>query len=234
LLLSSRPGSNAIARLGIYRNNTYASLTAALLATFPVTAQLVDERYLRYVAAAFIDSGLPGEPRLSRFGSRFPKFLAGFGSLKAMPFVAETARLEWRIAEALDEPALISQPVTVLSWLDEPDSAAVALQPSLRLFASRWPALQIWAAHQDGTVPEFVAERLRQPERAAVWRTSGSVRVVALDAAEARFLRMLSLGRPLDRAAGCARAVDPMFDLAGALARIFGCGLVTGVSRNAH
>jgi len=234
LRLSARPGANATARLGVYRNNTYASLTAALLATFPVTAKLVDERFLRYAAAAFIDSGLPDEPRLSRFGSRFPKFLAGLGSLKSMPFVAETARLEWRIAESLEEPALISQPVTVLSWLDEPDGAAIALQPSLRLFASRWPVLKIWSAHQDGVESDFVAERLLRPERAAIWRTGGAIRVVALDAGDSRFLRMLSLGRPLGRAVACAHAIDPMFDLAGALARIFGCGLVTGVSRKAN
>ncbi len=118
LQLSARPGADAVARLGIYRNNTYASLTAALLATFPVTARMVDERYLRYAAARFIDRGLPVEPRLSQFGAGFPHFLAGFEQLREMRFVAETARLEWLVSQALEEPALIAQPLTALSWLE--------------------------------------------------------------------------------------------------------------------
>jgi hypothetical protein len=234
LQLSARPGANPVARLGIYRNNTYASLTAALLATFPVTARLVDERFLRYAAARFIDSGLPGEPRLSQFGARFPRFLAGMEQLQAMPFVAETARLEWSVAQALDEPALIAQPLTGLSWLDEPDQATLSLQPSLRLFASRWPILELWSAHQDADEPELPTVRRGPLQRIALWRTNATVRLGALDAGEMRFLRTLLAGQPLGRAALRGRNVDPMFDLAGALARIFGCGLVTAIARHSN
>jgi hypothetical protein len=234
LQLTARPGANPQARLGIYRNNTYASLTAALLATFPVTARLVDERFLRYAASRFIDRGLPNEPRLSQFGGEFPRFLAGMEQLQAMPFVAETARLEWLIAQALDEPALIGQPLTALSWLDEPDEAALSLQPSLRLFASRWPIFELWSAHQDADEPDLPVVRRGPLQRVVLWRTHAAVRLAALDTGEMRFLRVLASGSPLARAALRARNVDPMFDLAGALARLFGCGLVTAIARHSH
>ncbi|TJW87106.1 MAG: DUF2063 domain-containing protein, partial [Mesorhizobium sp.] len=41
-------------RLRIYENNTRASLTATLMAVFPVTVHMVDERFFRYAASEFI------------------------------------------------------------------------------------------------------------------------------------------------------------------------------------
>jgi hypothetical protein len=234
LQLNARPGADAVARLGIYRNNTYASLTAALLATFPVTARMVDERYLRYAAARFIDRGLPVEPRLSQFGGEFPRFLAGFEQLRQMRFVAETARLEWLISQALEEPALIAQPLTALSWLESPELAILSMQPSLRLYASRWPILEIWSAHQEPGEPQLPPIHRGQARRVAIWRTHDNIRLAALDAGETRFIRTLATGRILEDAALRARKVDPMFDLAGALARLFGRGLVTAISRNTN
>ena len=67
-----------------------------------------------------------------------------------MPFVAETARLEWAIAEALDAASL---PATAVAALDGDDGEAtpeLVLQPSLRFVISHWPVLSIWSAHQDG------------------------------------------------------------------------------------
>src|SRR5882672_6262312 len=94
--------ADPLARLRIYQNNTRSSLTGALMAVFPVTVRLIDERFFRYVASEFIRRYPPVESRLSRYGAGFPRFLKTIDTLSDMPIVAETARLEWAIAEALD------------------------------------------------------------------------------------------------------------------------------------
>ncbi|GIL03112.1 MAG: DUF2063 domain-containing protein [Alphaproteobacteria bacterium] len=229
--LAARPGVDPRTRVNVYRNNTYASLTATLLAVFPVTSRLVDERFLRFAAHRFIASFPPAEPRLSRFGADFPAFLRRFGQLAAVPFVAEVARLEWQIAVALDRPAAPPLPLASLTWLDAPDQAAFSLQPSLRLMVSRWPVFSVWTAHQAEAEPDLAFVRPGRGERLALWRAGASIRLIRLDAARFAFLRSLGAGAPLERAAARALARDRLFDLAAALAQLFGDGLVAGISR---
>jgi hypothetical protein len=212
-------------RLRIYQNNTRASLTSTLMAVFPVTVRLVDERFFRYAANEFIRKAPPTEPRLVRYGSDFPAFLRTFEGLADLPFVSETARLEWAIAEALDQACLPPVPIAALNGTDEtPD---LVLQPSLRQVISHWPVLAIWSAHQDGGAPTRGWHR--KPERISLWRAGDKVRFLRLGSAEFSFRYSLAMGLGLDKAVARALTHEPMFDLAGALVRLFGDGLVTKV-----
>jgi len=216
-------------RLNIYRNNTFASLTATLIAVFPVTLQLLGENYFRYVAGVFIRNNPPQEARLVRYGGSFARFLAGFEDIRRMPFIAETARLEWMISKTLDAPAL---PCCSLGQMgDEEDGLAIELllQPSLRLLVCRWPALEIWSAHQaDGNV-EGLARLTRRPERIALWRSKESMHFLRLDACHFAFLHTLKRRNCLEVAVSRVLARAPDFDLAGALGGFFAEGLVTRI-----
>ena len=216
-------------RLNIYRNNTFASLTATLIAVFPVTLQLLGESYFRYVASIFIRSNPPQEARLVRYGGNFAGFLAGFEDIRSMPFIAETARLEWMIAEALDAPAW---PGCVLDQLEDGEADTVPhlfLQPSFRLLVCRWPALEIWSAHQaDGNL-ELLTKLGRRPERIALWRSSENIRFLRLDAPLFAFLYALRKHANLEAAVGRVLARTPDFDLGGAIAGLFADGLVARI-----
>lgn len=216
-------------RFNIYRNNTFASLTATLLAVFPVAAQLMGESYFRYAASIFIRCNPPQEARLVRYGGNFADFLAGFEDLRSMPFIAETARLEWMIAEALDAPVL---PACSLSQLDDGEDETVPelfLQPSLRLIVCRWPALEIWSAHQAGGNIEALARLRRRPERVALWRSRDTVRFLLLDAPHLAFLHALRTRSNLENAVRSVLARAPDFDLASGFAGLFADGLVVRV-----
>ncbi|MDL2406801.1 DNA-binding domain-containing protein [Rhizobium calliandrae] len=218
-------------RFNIYRNNMVASLTATLIAVFPVTLQLLGENYFRYIASVFIRNNPPQEARLVRYGSNFAHFLAGFEDTRPMSFIAETARLEWMIAEALDAPAL---PGCTLDQFDDGEAEAVPelfLQPSLRLFVCRWPALEIWSAHQAGGNTETLARLSRQPERIALWRSSESIRFLRLDARHFAFLHALKKRSSLEAAVGRVLARTPDFDLASAFGALFAEGLVARIRR---
>lgn len=216
-------------RLRIYENNTRASLTATLTAVFPVTVRMVDERFFRYVASEFIRHNPPAEPRLVRYGAEFPNFLSTFEGLAEMPFVAETARLEWAIAEALDAASL---PPLTLAALDGDVSGAtpeLALQPSLRLIISHWPVLAIWAAHQNGGRPDQEDRWQRSAERIALWRQGDNIRFVRLTSAQFSFRYSLMMGLGLEKAVSRSLTHEPMFDLLAALVSLFQDGLVTGI-----
>lgn len=232
LNLAACPGVNAHARLGIYRNNTYASLTAVLLAVFPVTARMVDERYFRYASHEFIRSNPPIEPRLSQFGGSFPGFLSGFGHLKEMPFIAETARLEWAIAGALDERGIEPMPITQFAALPDAGERSLILQPSLRLIASRWPVYSIWTEHQRVEDPQLGFLRRGNAERMAIIRRGTAIQLIHLDAVQFKFVRLLARGEPLGQAARRAMCADPLFDLATALAQLFSEGMAVGMKPN--
>ncbi|MCA1370471.1 putative DNA-binding domain-containing protein [Bradyrhizobium sp. BRP14] len=218
-------------RLNIYRNNTLVSLTTTLKAVFPVTVRLLDERYFSYVAGCFIRNSPPQEPRLSRYGAGFAPFLARFEGTADMPFVSEVARLEWKIAEALDAP--LERPSTLIELYEGLSSGSFALflQPSLRLVLCRWPALSIWAAHQQGGDPERLAHLELEPERIALWRHADTVRFLRLDAAEFAFWHMLMRGSGLEAAVARACRHSPELDIARALTGLFVSELVIGIHR---
>jgi hypothetical protein len=220
--------ADPIRRLRIYQNNTRASLTSTLIAVFPVTTRLVDERFFRYAASEFIRYHPPSEPRLVRYGAEFPNFLRTFDGLTEMPFVAETARLEWAIAEALDAASL---PPTAIAALDGAGETTpdLMLQPSLRFVISHWPVLSIWSAHQEGGDPEKLDASARKPQRVALWRSGDNVRFSLLTSPDFSFRFTLKAGLGLEKAVARALTHDPMFDVVGALVRLFGDGLVTQV-----
>lgn len=216
-------------RLRVYQNNTRSSLTATLIAVFPVTARLVDERFFRYAASEFIRFHPPSEPRLVRYGSAFPNFLRTFDGLAQMPFVAETARLEWAIAEALDSGSLAAAPLSALNVGDSGGTPELVLQPSLRFVISHWPVLSIWSAHQEGGDLSTVRASERKAQRVALWRAGDNVRFALLTSAGFSFRYSLKAGLGLDKAVARALTHEPMFDLVSALVALFGDGLVTEV-----
>ena len=221
--------ADPIRRLRIYQNNTRASLTSTLLAVFPVTARLVDERFFRYAASEFIRFHPPSEPRLVRYGAEFPNFLRTFDGLAEMPFVGETARLEWAIAEALDEASLTALALAALDGADATITPDLVLQPSLRFVVSHWPVLSIWSAHQDGGNVDSLRVGEHKPERIALWRAGDNVRFARLSGAQFSFRYSLKAGLGLEKAVARALTHEPLFDLTGALVGLFGDGLVTEI-----
>src|SRR5262245_19117711 len=66
------------ARVQVYWNHVFSSLTEALEATFPVFCRLVDRRFFGFAADRYIHAHPPGGPCLFEYGGTFPCFLASF------------------------------------------------------------------------------------------------------------------------------------------------------------
>src|SRR5690349_20038490 len=69
-------GRDPQARLAIHRHHYRASLTRALLDTFPAVTWLVGERFATAAAQAFTREFPPSAPCIAEYGADYPAFLA--------------------------------------------------------------------------------------------------------------------------------------------------------------
>jgi hypothetical protein len=215
-------------RLPIFTNNTYMSLTRALQTTFPVTAQLADERFFAYAAHEFIQRHPPREARLSQFGSAFPGFLKSFPPCRRYPIIAEMAAFEWAIASSLNDRELPIAPFAIMKNCIEAPSAGIQLQPNLRFPLSRLPLKRIWQDHKNDALSSSASSN--SIHRFAIARRGESLQIFELDSARFVFWRMLSQGHCIQTASHRALLREPLFDIVHEVLLLFRIGLVTGVS----
>lgn len=216
-------GASAAARLGIHRNNTFLSLSEALKGSFPVTAELVDERFFAYAANRFIQAHPPGEARLAQYGGAFPRFLSRFPPCRDVPLAAEMASLEWAVAQANGAAVVPAADAAQLRSIGE--TGRLVLQPSLRFVLAHWPVDRIWLAHRRRTVDSEVPFA-RATCRLGLHRTGDGIEFIALGPGQFTFWRRLSRGRPVAEALAGAVAREPGFDLVTEILALFRRGLI--------
>lgn len=121
-------GITAAQRLQVYRNNAFVILADRLREGFPATAALGGDAFFTSLAHAFIRAHPPTCGDVNLYGTGLPAFMRGEAALKATPFLADVAELEWLRQEAYMAA----------------DTGEGLLSPSLRLFASPWPVIRLW------------------------------------------------------------------------------------------
>lgn len=212
-------GSDPAHRFAVYRNNVTSALSDVLADSFPVTQQLVGEEFFRAMARVFLRRSPPSSPMLSAYGEGFPAFVEDFAPARAVPYLADVARLEWLRLRALHAAdAAPPKPDEIARALADPDrlpGLRLRLHPAAGVIRSPHAVMSLWAAHHGvGTLDDIDPFR---PEAALVVRPAMEVEVVGLPPSGGRFVAALADGLALGEAADAAGA-DPAFDLAATLA----------------
>jgi uncharacterized protein (UPF0276 family) len=218
----------ASARLRIYRNNMFTSLTEVLKTTFPAIYRLVDERFFAYAAHEFIRAHPPAAPCLAEYGDNFPDFLSSFPPCQGHPYFPDVARLEWLLhLSAHAEPAAPLKR-SALSKVPHDDCPHLTfnIDPSAYYLWSRFPLDRIWRAAQPGAGEAVDLDS--GPAYLEVRSKDGKTAFRSLEPAPYRFRVALAMGATLEAASDAAHALDPFFDLALALCAALGEGLFTG------
>ena len=223
-------GLDPAARLGIYRNHAFATLGAALKATFPVVCRLVDERFFAYAAHEYLREHPPRSRCLVEYGADFPDFLAGFQPCKDLPYLADVARFEWalHIAATIREAPSLQMDALAAIPAERAGYVGFRLQPSVSYFASSWPIDAIWQANQEGEVPPVdlasggTSLEIRRADEAVAWRR--------LDSGTFAFRMALAGGVVLAAAIANATQRDPEFDASVGLQRMLAGGLAVDFS----
>lgn len=206
------PGVHAL-RDGVaaYRGNAAAVAERALAGGFPTVAELIGEESFAALARAFWSQHPPQRGDLGEWGDALPGFIAASPQLADEAYLADVARLEWRVHQATrakDAPP--AAPMLDALATTDPSRLRLALVPGSALLTSRWPVAAIWLAHRR---PPDDAERFadvraafaaQRSEHAFVWREGLALRVAALADADARFVRALLSSAPLAAALDAA------------------------------
>ncbi len=226
--LIEHDGLAPAARLAIYRNNALITLEAALMASFPIACALTGPRFFSYAANSFIRDNLPAEPCLSEYGATFPEFLASFPACAGLPYLGDVAKLEWAIGRVIRAERGRPIPLATLAGLaGDPAERPLAVDPATRFLRSAYPVDVIWQQHRPGSVPETITI-----DTGAVHlqvRGADGLFIARLPEASWTLRAAIADGARLGQAAGAALAVDPAFDLPGALAALFAEGLIVGL-----
>lgn len=203
----------------VYRHNSFASLTAALEAVYPVVARLVGEGFFRYAADAYIRRVPSKSGDLHDFGDGMADFLAGFPPAASLPYLPDVARLEWayhRVFHAAEHDPL---PLAELAAVpaDQHDQLHFSLHPATWLLESRYPVLRIWQANQPETEspPVDLAEG---GDRLLVFRAGLEIQFKRLGAGEYRLLHGFAAGQDLLTAGQQAVETEAGLDLGALLA----------------
>jgi Putative DNA-binding domain len=194
-------------RFRVYRNNVWHGLSAALGEAYPVVKRLVGDGLFAAMARAFLARGLPQRRSLALFGAGFAEFIDGFEAVSGLPYLADVARLERAVLEAMhatDAPVL--SPAEVAALGDNILQTRAVLHPATRLVLAAHPVTEIWLAHQQTTVTPMTL--VAGASAALVTRPHLSPLVQRLEEPDAAFLQGLMQGRSLGEACIVADGLD--------------------------
>jgi len=226
--LTRETGGVPARRFGVYRNNVYASLIDLLAGRFPVVVRLVGEDFFRAMARVYVTREPPASPVLIHYGASFPDFIASFAPASSVPYLADTAALEWawhKAYHAADAEPLALQELAGAA--DRAGEAVLTLHPSLSVVRSSYPIVSIMEAHAESG--EATPIQLTQAEDALVARPRLEVEIRRLAPGGACFILALKQGRSIEDAASAALADAPEFDLTTNLAGLFASSVITEI-----
>jgi hypothetical protein len=229
-LVAARRGKTAVRRYNVYRNNVTISLIGALAAIYPAVQRITGVDFFQAMARFHIRATPPTSPLLFEYGRDFPAFIEQYEHARAMPWLADTARIEraWldayhaADAEPLSAAALAACPAHKLGDL------VFTPHPAARIVCSRFAAVTIFSANRSSEPVGGIDAGA--PEDALITRPDLDVVVRHLPPGGAVFLTELMAGRPLGEAAASALATTPSFDIASNIAGIIEAGAFTAAS----
>lgn len=201
------------AGFSVHRNTVLKGCIDALCDNFPCVERLVGTDWLRAAAAIHAHETPPVDARLVFYGEHFADFLDAFEPARAVPYLADVARLDRLWLEAFIAPQQATLQLSSLAGMTASDLATCRLQPRA---SARWrwfdsqPIYSIWHYNREARpLPETLP-----------WHAEGALLVghaegvawQALDAGGCAFLDACASGQNLDQASALALDAQPNLD----------------------
>jgi len=212
--LLAENGKSATERLAVYRNNIFHNLLAALCDVYPVVERLVGEEFFIAAGERYIATHPSTSGDIHCFGAFFGAFLDAFPPAQMLPYLGDTARLEWLVHEAFHaaDHAPLSLAELAAVPADRYGELVFTLHPSCRLLTSPFPLQRIWQVNQPDWPAEPAVDLAEGGVRLLVHRRDFAIRITAPSGGEYAFLAALASGEALASALERAIAIEPDFD----------------------
>lgn len=197
--------------LRAYQANAAASAEHALAQAYPTVQQLLGHDAFAGLAQAHWHGYPPVCGDLAAWGEALPGFIGSAAQLAAEPYLADMARLDWALHQAL-RAADDDMPAAGLLLLGsaDPEALCLRLRPGHAVLVSDHPLHTLWAAHQSQAPGRFDDARQAlkdaRAEAVRVERQSLLAVVTRIDLATAGFEQGLLQGQTLATALTAADA----------------------------
>lgn len=214
----------------VYRNARLVILRNALAGAYPVCRALVGEDCFDAIVRETLAVQSSTSPNLHRYGDALPDVIAHSPLADSVPYLADVARLEWRVHWAHYAPdactevpdadalgALLAQPA---------DAIRAGLIDGAWWMASAWPVVSIWRAHQPGATVALADIDPSRGEAAIVTVREQRVVVLDVDASAAAFLAACDTTSSLQDALTQTLRDCAGFDLTACLSHLYHTGLL--------
>jgi hypothetical protein len=199
----------------VYRNNYRGNLHDTLAGAYPVIEQLVGKDFFRLMARKYIEQYPSRSGNLHLYGAEMADFVASFGPAEGLPYLPDTAALEWAFHRAWFAEDAATIDITKLAQIspEQYSDLILNIHPACHLVCSRYPVSAIWHAHQPGANCDFHIDLDSGPCNALVSRRNDVVRVSKLAEADAAWLRGIQAGISLGEATAATLERYSEFDL---------------------
>jgi Putative DNA-binding domain len=188
--------------LTIHRNTAHRAAQTALADNYPVVLAMVGQDAFEGLAFDFVEAMPPDDPRLSIYGAALPAFFANYAPFVDYPYLADVARVERLVVEALFAADADVRDAASFATLDL--EVALQLHPAVRTASLAWPGGSLWLAHQDNAPADALNDIIWQPECVLVTRPGNRILVAVETLAATAFIEACADGQPLSIAAGAA------------------------------
>ena len=210
--------------LKAYQTNGHELALRALLAAYPVLAQLLGDGSFAALARAFWHSHPPTQGDLAQWGAGLGAFVQASDQLVDEPYLGDMARLEWALHTCAGSADKTADPASFALLMDhDPAGLTLVLAPGCAVLPSAWPIASILWAHLPGHLTDplktpltaasafdAAAQQLRDrvAQTAIVWRQGHLPRAREAGPGEAALLTGLLAGDSLDAAITAAPDLD--------------------------
>lgn len=223
-------GKKATKRFNVYRNNVVLSLVNVLVDYFPATGRITGDNFFRAMAREFVRAHPPSSPLLFLYGQDFPAFIEAFEPARAMPYLADVARIERAWLTAYHAADLDPLAPAALGEIP-PEKLAEAVfkpHPATGLIRSPFAVFDIYDANRNAeTVGAIEIDR---PQSVLVTRPGLDVAVTALPEGDDAFFASLIGGETLGEAAEAGMRAAESFDINNAIGGLLQTGAFTAIA----
>ena len=200
-LLNPQGDASGEERMNVYASGYVARIRETLIEVYGTIRRTLGDGRFDEAAKAYAFRYPSQNYNLNFAGRHFPDFLKDFAPARPFPFLSDLARLEWLIWEsfhAFDGPSVQSSELAGIA-LEKWENTRLAFQPSVRILASSWPVLDLWAAKQSPEAPPKGGAAPR-PQWILISRKEDQVRCELIDEPRYHVLKSLLSGETLGRA----------------------------------
>lgn len=200
-MLNPQGGASGKERMDVYAGGYVARIHESLTETYEAIKHVLGDASFCRLAEEYAAARPSHSYNLSEAGRELAEYLETAPVSQKFGFLPDLARLERLIADSFH--AWLEKPFdpSVLAGIDEDgwDSLKLRFQPSVKVFASKWPVLDVWSARHT-PLKDISIDLVGRPQNVIVYRVGGDVRCLGADDLQRDLVAALMAGKTLGEA----------------------------------